>query len=39
MGDGKGVLRKNRLTMNGRVPFLLKDYIDRRFMKKFQSLD
>jgi len=37
MGDGKGILWKDRLIWNGRFSFLLKDYIDRRFMKKFQE--
>jgi len=39
MGDGTGVLRKNWFTLDGRVSFFLKDYIDRKFMKKFQSLE
>lgn len=36
MGDGKGILWKNGLIWNGRLAFMLKDFIDRRFMKKFQ---
>lgn len=36
MGDSRGILWKRSLTLNGRLSFLLKDYIDRRFMKKFQ---
>lgn len=39
MGDGTGVLRKNWFTLDGKVSFFLKDYIDRKFMKKFQSLE
>jgi NADH dehydrogenase FAD-containing subunit len=39
MGDGTGILRKNWFTLNGKVSFFLKDYIDRKFMKKFQSLE
>ncbi|RJQ55864.1 MAG: pyridine nucleotide-disulfide oxidoreductase [Desulfobacteraceae bacterium] len=39
MGGGKGVLRKKGLTFGGRVAFLLKDYIDRKFMKKFQAIE
>jgi NADH dehydrogenase FAD-containing subunit len=36
LGDGKGVLWKNRFVWDGRLAFILKDYIDRKFMKKFQ---
>ncbi len=36
MGDGKGILWKKSLVLNGRLAFLLKNYIDRRFMKRFQ---
>ena len=36
MGDSRGILWKWSLTLNGRFSFLLKDFIDRRFMKKFQ---
>jgi NADH dehydrogenase FAD-containing subunit len=36
LGDGKGVLWKNQFVLNGRFAFILKDYIDRKFMKKFQ---
>ncbi|RQW85828.1 MAG: pyridine nucleotide-disulfide oxidoreductase [Geobacter sp.] len=36
MGDKRGILWKKSLTLNGKVSFLLKDYIDRRFMKKYQ---
>jgi NADH dehydrogenase FAD-containing subunit len=39
MGGGKGVLRKKWLTFDGRIAFLIKDYIDRKFMKKFQSIE
>ena len=39
MGDGTGVLRKKRLVMGGRLAFIIKNYIDRRFMKKFQSME
>jgi len=37
MGDGTGVLRKKRVVLGGRLAFFIKNYIDRRFMKKFQS--
>jgi NADH dehydrogenase FAD-containing subunit len=36
MGDGKGILFKNNWIWAGRLSFILKDYIDRKFMKKFQ---
>ena len=39
MGGGKGVLRKKWLTLGGRIAFIVKDYIDRKFMKKFQSIE
>ncbi len=36
MGDGTGIFWKNEFVWGGRLVFLLKDYIDRRFMRKFQ---
>jgi NADH dehydrogenase FAD-containing subunit len=36
MGDGTGILWKKNRVWNGRLAFLLKDFIDRRFMKTFQ---
>jgi NADH dehydrogenase FAD-containing subunit len=39
LGDGTGVLSKKWLTFGGRPAFLIKDYIDRRFMKKFQAME
>jgi len=36
MGDTRGILWKKSLTLNGMFSFFLKDYIDRRFMKKYQ---
>jgi NADH dehydrogenase FAD-containing subunit len=39
LGDGTGIFRKKKLLFNGRLAFFLKDYIDRRFMKKFQALE
>jgi len=39
MGDGTGVLRKKWLLFDGRLAFVIKDYIDRKFMKKFQSIE
>ena len=39
LGDGTGILHKKWLTLGGRPAFILKDYIDRKFMKKFQSFE
>jgi NADH dehydrogenase FAD-containing subunit len=39
MGDGTGLLYKWRILLKGRVAFLIKDRIDRRFMRKFQSIE
>jgi NADH dehydrogenase FAD-containing subunit len=36
MGNGKGIYWKNGWVWEGRLAFLLKDYIDRKFMRKFQ---
>lgn len=35
-GDGKAIFWRKNLVFNGKVAFLVKDYIDRRFMRKFQ---
>jgi NADH dehydrogenase FAD-containing subunit len=39
MGDGTGVLRKKWLISDGKLAFKIKDYIDRRFMNKFQQIE
>ena len=39
LGDGTGIFRKKWLLFDGRLAFVLKDYIDRKFMKKFQTLE
>jgi NADH dehydrogenase FAD-containing subunit len=36
MGDGRGILAKGSLALQGRWAFRYKDWIDRRFMKRFQ---
>ena len=36
MGDGRGILWKKKFIWHGRLSFLLKDHIDRKFMRKFQ---
>ncbi|MFH2129296.1 MAG: FAD-dependent oxidoreductase [bacterium] len=39
LGGGQGVFHKNRVTFKGRLAFSIKDYIDRKFMKKFQAIE
>lgn len=39
LGDGTGIFYKSWLKFNGRLAFKLKDYIDRRFMTKFQHVE
>jgi NADH dehydrogenase FAD-containing subunit len=39
MGGGAGVLRKRWLLLDGKVAFIIKDYIDRKFMQKFQAIE
>jgi NADH dehydrogenase FAD-containing subunit len=36
LGDGGGIFRRRNWVWNGRLAFYLKDYIDRKFMRKFQ---
>jgi NADH dehydrogenase FAD-containing subunit len=36
MGNGKGIFWKRNWVWEGRLAFLLKDYIDRKFMRTFQ---
>jgi NADH dehydrogenase FAD-containing subunit len=36
LGDDRAIFWKKQLIFDGRLAFWLKDYIDRRFMKKFQ---
>lgn len=36
LGDGKGISFKGPFIFNGRLSFILKNYIDRKFMKRFQ---
>lgn len=37
MGNGKGIFWKKSWIWEGRLAFLLKDYIDRKFMRTFQA--
>lgn len=39
LGDGTGIFSKGRLTFGGRPAFWLKDWIDRRFMKRYQIME
>ncbi len=39
MGNGAGILQKKKLVLGGRLSFIIKNYIDRRFMKKFKSIE
>jgi NADH dehydrogenase FAD-containing subunit len=36
IGNGEGIFWKRNIVWRGRSAFLLKDYIDRRFMRTFQ---
>jgi NADH dehydrogenase FAD-containing subunit len=36
MGDGTGIFYKSGILLQGRLAFIIKDYIDRRFMRKYQ---
>ena len=39
LGDDTGILVKQWLIFRGRLAFKIKNYIDTRFMKKFQSIE
>ena len=39
LGGASGVLKKRWLEFGGRPAFIIKDYIDRKFMKKFQAIE
>jgi len=39
LGGGVGILRKRWLQFGGRLAFVVKDYIDRKFMRKFQAIE
>jgi NADH dehydrogenase FAD-containing subunit len=36
LGNGRGIFRRKNWVWNGRLAFILKNYIDRKFMRKFQ---
>jgi len=39
LGGGQGVLQKKWVHVSGKPAFFIKDYIDRKFMRKFQALE
>jgi NADH dehydrogenase FAD-containing subunit len=39
LGDGEGVLHKRWLTFGGKSAFMIKDSIDRKFMRRFQAIE
>ncbi len=39
VGGGLGVFKKKWLVFGGKIAFMIKDYIDRKFMKKFQAIE
>lgn len=39
LGERQGVLHKGRLTLGGRLAFWIKDWIDRRFIRRFQAME
>ena len=39
VGGGCGVFKKNSIVFGGKIAFMIKDYIDRKFMKKFQAIE
>jgi len=39
IGDGLGVFKKKWLVFSGKIASMIKDYIDRRFMNKFQAIE
>ncbi|MFA5906060.1 MAG: FAD-dependent oxidoreductase [Desulfobacula sp.] len=39
LGGGIGVLKKKQLVFGGKIAFMIKDYIDVKFMKKFQAAE
>ncbi len=39
LGGGQGVLKKKNILFSGRLAFTIKDYIDTKFMKRFQAAE
>ena len=39
LGDGTGILSKGFWRLTGKPAFMIKDYIDRKFMREFQAIE
>jgi NADH dehydrogenase FAD-containing subunit len=39
LGGKTGILRKNKWVFGGRLAFMIKDYIDRKFIRRFQAIE
>lgn len=39
LGGKTGILRKNKFVFGGRLAFMLKDYIDQKFIRRFQAIE
>ena len=39
IGGDFGVLKKKGLVFVGKIAFMIKAYLDRKFIKKFQSIE
>ncbi len=39
LGGGQGVLKKNNFIFGGHLAFWIKDYIDRKFIRRFQAIE
>jgi NADH dehydrogenase FAD-containing subunit len=39
MGDGNGIFMKRRIIFQDKLAFKIKDYIDIKFMRKFQEIE
>lgn len=39
LGNKQGVLKKKGIVFGGKIAFMIKDYIDRRFMQRFQAIE
>jgi NADH dehydrogenase FAD-containing subunit len=39
LGGNTGVLRKNKFVFGGKPAFWLKDYIDKKFIRRFQAIE
>jgi len=37
LGNGKAIFCRQNLVLDGRIAFLYKNYLDKKFMKKFQA--